>query len=180
MEFDYVNSRSVNGKGKGRNLGKEQEGEDLGDSRGDNREESQPQGDGPTLHSTRRESNFVLGQIVRSPLESMEKSVTQGSDPVDGNFTRTPVLPNRDSGNYPTTRELNWKRRAREAKNDLPIAPCDADRKKRKMGDGEGRGDEDEMEKAASHKRTKIGKGEESTPFYLHTVEVEIQPHRAP
>ncbi|KAL6959630.1 hypothetical protein U1Q18_039784 [Sarracenia purpurea var. burkii] len=100
---------SRDSKGKGRNLGKEQEGENLGDSRGDNGEESQIQGDGP-LHITRKEPKIALGQIVGSRVEPMEKSVTKGPDPVDENYTWTPVLPNRVSGNYPTTRAPNWKR----------------------------------------------------------------------
>ncbi|KAL6989136.1 hypothetical protein U1Q18_014888, partial [Sarracenia purpurea var. burkii] len=146
--------------GKGRVLRKEQEGVISGDSRGDNGGESQTQGVGP-LQSSRREAKVALGHIVGSPAEPVEKSVAKGPDPVDKKFTRTPVLPNRVSENHPTSRAPNWKRRAREAKSDLPIAPCDADRKKRKMGDEEGRGDDDEMEQATGQKRSKTGKREE-------------------
>ncbi|KAL6964210.1 glucosinolate gamma-glutamyl hydrolase [Sarracenia purpurea var. burkii] len=65
-----------------------------------------------------------------------EKSVTQGSNPVDENLTRAPLFPNRDTEKYPSIRAPNWKRQARGAKKDLALAPCDADHKKRKMGDG--------------------------------------------
>ncbi|KAL6996145.1 hypothetical protein U1Q18_006283 [Sarracenia purpurea var. burkii] len=175
-----VEDLSRDSKGKGRNLGREQEGEDHRGNRGDKGEGIQLKEDGPNQYSSRREPNFVLSQSVGSPLVSNEKSVTQGFNPEDENLTRNPLLPNRDNGKHPPSRAPNWKRRARGANNDLHLEPCDGDRKKSKMGDGEGRGDEDDMEQAAEQKRTRTEKCEEGTLFYLHTVEAEAQPHQAP